>query len=110
VWDASCQCAGQLIDCIGTIGGSALPGSSCDDGDLSTGADKWGSDCVCAGLPYDCVGVPGGPALPGTLCNDGLAERWAILGCQLQLCGGSTPPIDCTGTPGGTALPGTVLR
>ncbi|MBK7297682.1 MAG: hypothetical protein IPI91_14120 [Flavobacteriales bacterium] len=24
IWNANCQCAGQVIDCEGTIGGSAL--------------------------------------------------------------------------------------
>ena len=62
---------GQLVDCLGIPGGPALPGTTCDDGDATTGNDVYGSNCVCAGLLIDCLNVPGGGALPGTPCDDG---------------------------------------
>ena len=45
-------------------------GSSCDDGDASTGNDVLQADCTCAGELIDCLGIPGGSTLPGTACND----------------------------------------
>lgn len=44
-------------DCEGVIGGPAVPGTACDDGDPSTVGDTYGEDCVCAGLPLtgDCL-------------------------------------------------------
>ena len=44
-------------DCEGVIGGPAVPGSSCDDGDANTVGDVYGEDCVCAGFPLtgDCL-------------------------------------------------------
>ncbi len=63
-------------DCTGTPGGTALPGTACNDGNANTENDVYGSNCVCAGtpMPLDCLGVPNGTALPGTPCNDGLAN------------------------------------
>jgi len=39
-------------DCEGVIGGPALPGTACDDGNPDTNNDTWTEDC-------DCVGVEG---------------------------------------------------
>lgn len=95
----------QPADCLGVPGGTALPGTPCDDGDATTGNDQWNSDCACVGLPLDCAGVPGGGALPGTPCDDGDAATGDDVyqaDCQ---CAGL--PLDCAGTPGGALLPGT---
>lgn len=59
-----------LADCLGQVGGPALPGTPCDDNDTTTGDDTWSASCVCEGLLIDCENVPGGPALPGTACDD----------------------------------------
>ena len=40
-------------DCEGVPGGSALPGTSCDDLDASTGNDTWDANCVCVGQLID---------------------------------------------------------
>ena len=93
-------------DCLGVPGGTALPGSACNDGDPQTVNDTWNVNCTCAGtLPNDCLGVPGGTAQPGTACDDGLAttgnDTWNS-NCQ---CVGEL--IDCEGVAGGSALPGT---
>ena len=95
-------------DCNGVVGGTALPGTACDDGNANTGNDTWNANCQCVGQVIDCTGTPGGTALPGTSCNDGNAntgnDTWNA-NCQ---CVGQV--IDCTGTPGGTALPGTACN
>ncbi|NUQ15985.1 MAG: hypothetical protein HUU33_11760, partial [Flavobacteriales bacterium] len=61
-------------DCLGVIGGPALPGTACDDGNANTGNDTWDANCDCVGQVIDCLGVAGGPALPGTACDDGNAN------------------------------------
>ena len=82
------QAAGTLppppADCNGVPGGSALPGTSCNDGNSSTNNDTWNANCQCVGVtvqPTDCNGLVGGSALPGTSCNDGnpntINDRWS---------------------------------
>jgi hypothetical protein len=96
---APTDCA--VLDCQGIPGGSALPGTPCDDGDPTTGNDTWTSECECAGVPVDCAGEPGGSALPGTPCDDGNPntgdDTWSS-DCE---CVGL--PLDCAGVPGGDA-------
>lgn len=91
-------------DCEGVAGGTALPGSACDDNDAQTGNDAWQSDCTCAGLPFDCAGTPGGNALPGTPCDDGLGTTGNDIWQNDCTCAGLM--IDCAGVPGGSDLPG----
>ncbi len=43
-------CPDPEADCEGVLGGSALPGTACDDGDATTSDDVYGDDCVCAGV------------------------------------------------------------
>lgn len=38
-----------LVDCNGTLGGLALPGLPCDDGNAATVNDLYTSECTCAG-------------------------------------------------------------
>ncbi len=92
------------LDCQGVPGGTAMPGSPCDDGNAATGNDTWQSDCTCAGLAFDCMGVPGGSALPGTPCDDGNATTGSDTWQSDCTCAGVL--IDCLGIPGGSALPG----
>ncbi len=67
-------------DCNGVAGGSALPGTSCDDGSACTINDLWSAACVCAGTFQDtdgdgvCDADDNCPALAGQIggaCNDG---------------------------------------
>lgn len=58
----------QEVDCLGVPGGSAQPGTSCDDGNADTQNDVFDNSCVCVG--EDCLGVLGGNALPGQPCDD----------------------------------------
>lgn len=39
----------QTVDCLGVPGGSALPGTPCDDGNPDSANDIWQDDCVCEG-------------------------------------------------------------
>ena len=36
-------------DCLGNIGGNALPGTACNDGNPNTINDTWNGSCVCVG-------------------------------------------------------------
>jgi hypothetical protein len=38
-------------DCLGNVGGTALPGTPCDDGNPETENDLFNDECVCAGIP-----------------------------------------------------------
>jgi hypothetical protein len=48
---------------MGVPGGTALPGTACNDGDPSTVLDTWSAACVCAGYAVDCAGVINGSAI-----------------------------------------------
>lgn len=61
--------ANSTVDCLGVPNGTALPGTSCDDGDSDTSNDVYSPGCVCWG--QDCAGTYGGSALPGSPCDDG---------------------------------------
>jgi uncharacterized delta-60 repeat protein len=43
--------AAPAVDCLGVSGGSALPGTACDDGYASTTNDTWSANCTCVGIP-----------------------------------------------------------
>ena len=82
----------QPSDCAGIPGGSALPGTGCDDGNADTQNDVYSTDCVCVG--EDCLGVLGGNALPGQPCDDndpGTTNDTWLTGC---LCQGSVGMVE----------------
>ncbi len=96
-------------DCLGVPGGTAIPGSACNDGNAGTVNDVYQANCVCAGvLPNDCLGVPGGPAQPGTACNDNNPLTGNDVYGANCVCAGEL--IDCLGVAGGPALPGTACN
>ncbi|MBL8001458.1 MAG: PKD domain-containing protein [Flavobacteriales bacterium] len=41
---------GGTVDCLGIPGGTALPGTPCNDGNPGTTNDTWGANCVCSGV------------------------------------------------------------
>ncbi|MBK9417024.1 MAG: hypothetical protein IPN62_06940 [Flavobacteriales bacterium] len=94
----------QPADCAGTPGGTALPGTPCDDSDGTTGNDTWNSQCQCVGIPLDCAGIPGGSATPGTACDDGDPTTGMDTYGPDCTCAGLL--FDCAGVPGGLELPG----
>jgi len=100
----NCNCVGALVDCVGIIGGSALPGTPCDDNDPGTANDMWDANCDCTGVLIDCAGVPGGSALPGNPCDDSDPTTGNDMWDMNCNCVGEV--IDCTGVPGGMNLPG----
>jgi hypothetical protein len=60
---------------LGIVGGTALPGTPCDDGNAGTTNDAFTGACVCVGeAAADCQGTIGGTALPGTPCDDDSAQ------------------------------------
>jgi hypothetical protein len=97
VYDANCSCI-YPVDCQGVAGGSALPGSACDDGLASTTGDAWTVDCACTG--YDCLGIAGGSTGPGSPCD------YYTVGDGVYDANCSCLWIDCLGVPGGTATIG----
>jgi len=94
-----------VVDCLGVPSGSALPGTSCDDGDATTGDDRWSIDCTCEGELIDCVGDAGGSVLPGTPCDD--ADSGTGNDVYRTDCACAGELIDCLGSIGGPSLPGT---
>jgi len=101
----NCSCLGLMNDCLGVLGGTALPNTHCDDDDALTGNDRWNSSCECVGLLIDCAGIPGGTALPNSPCNDGnLLTANDAWNDECQCIG---EPVDCQGQPNGPNLPGT---
>lgn len=93
-----------VADCEGVVGGPAIPGSACDDGDTNTGNDAYDSNCNCSGQAIDCAGVAGGTSVPGTSCNDGDANTGNDVYDNNCNCAGQA--LDCQSTPGGSAVPG----
>ncbi|MFT3886245.1 MAG: thrombospondin type 3 repeat-containing protein [Flavobacteriales bacterium] len=74
--------SGSSADCQGIVGGPALPGTSCNDGDVCTTGDAWNSNCQCVGTYRDsdgdgiCDGQDNCPNVAGQIgssCNDGQA-------------------------------------
>ncbi len=48
--DGLCFTSDELqADCQGVLGGNALPGTACDDGNPDTADDVWSADCICEG-------------------------------------------------------------
>jgi hypothetical protein len=94
-----------VIDCNGTAGGSALPGTPCDDGDPTTINDEYEGNCACVGMiatNVDCQGLANGTALPGSPCDDGNANTGNDTWTNNCECSGQV--IDCHGTIGGSAV------
>ncbi len=75
-----------VVDCEGTTGGTALPGTSCDDGNSGTTNDTYTTACDCLG--DDCEGIQGGGSLPGTPCDDGNEETLNDVWTSSCLCAG----------------------
>lgn len=91
------------MDCLGELGGPALPGTQCDDGDPLTSDDTYTEQCECIG--YDCLGQQGGSALPGSACDDGNILTTNDTYTTACTCEGTA--VDCEGVAGGTNVPGT---
>ena len=89
------------VDCEGVDGGTALPGTPCDNGNVNnTGfPDIWLNDCTCHDY---CDGWDMNSGYPGDVCDDGdptTGNDVILPGC---ICSGFTP--DCEGVLNGPAL------
>lgn len=63
-----------VVDCLGVTGGTALPGTMCDDNDPNTTGDMWSAACVCAGNP---ICEP--PVITSTLDNSPSCSTTGLL-------------------------------
>ncbi|MBK6830463.1 MAG: fibronectin type III domain-containing protein [Flavobacteriales bacterium] len=119
-----------VTDCLGVAGGSALPGTPCNDNNACTTGDTWGASCQCIGTasadsdgdgvcnaqdgcPNDANKIaPGqcgcGNLEPGSPCNDGNGSTINDVVTASCTCVGQT--VDCLGVPGGSALPGSACN
>src|SRR5204862_118449 len=72
-----------VVDCLGVAGGTALPGTSCNDNNACTTSDTWNASCQCVGTASGdtdgdgiCNAQDNCPTVPGQIgstCNDGNA-------------------------------------
>lgn len=109
-------CPENVVDCNGVLGGSALIGTPCDDGEDSTLLDSWQADCSCVGIDsslivLDCTGMPNGPNQPGTPCIVDPALPVLPIGiwsndCQC-IADSAFTFTDCLGVVNGSNLSGT---
>jgi len=83
-------------DCLGTIGGTALPGTPCDDSDPETSDDTWTADCVCIGT--GCVA----PAITGTSNNGPICSNNVL---DLSVSATGSGPLTFAWTGPGTFSP-----
>ncbi|HRH70359.1 MAG TPA: PKD domain-containing protein [Flavobacteriales bacterium] len=49
ILNVTLNCGAQAYDCDGLLGGNALPGTACDDGNALTFYDTWSPGCQCLG-------------------------------------------------------------
>ncbi|MBS1937900.1 MAG: hypothetical protein JSS84_08845, partial [Bacteroidetes bacterium] len=90
--------AGNCVaDCLGVLGGTALPGTPCDDGNPNTTNDTWSSNCVCVGTP-GCTP----PAISGTTSNSPICSGAAL---SLGVTASGTAPLTYAWTGTGTFNP-----
>ncbi|MFN3876216.1 MAG: fibronectin type III domain-containing protein, partial [Flavobacteriales bacterium] len=74
--------SGSATDCNGTAGGSALPGTPCNDGNPCTVNDAWNASCQCVGTLVQLTATitAGGPT---TFCAGGSVVLSANTGTGL---------------------------
>lgn len=84
------------FDCLGVEGGTALPGTPCDDGDPATLDDAWTADCTCVGNPCDAPQISG-TTNSSPVCADGVL--------QLAVLATGTPPLNFAWSGSGTIVP-----
>ncbi len=84
------------FDCLGIVGGTALPGTPCDDGDPNTNADKWTANCECVGTT--CIV----PLISGTTNNSPVCSGNVL---QLGVLATGTQPLSYAWTGTGSFTP-----
>ena len=73
-------------DCEGTPGGTALPGTACDDGNPNTLDDIWSAECVCAGIP-DAIEENGGLSAGVSLVPNPAHDQVTITSSKARILG-----------------------
>jgi subtilisin-like proprotein convertase family protein len=81
-------------DCEGVVGGPALPGTACDDGDDCTADDVYDAECNCAGTPVASCTLP--PTMQACDDGDDCTENDME---GIDTCDGVTVCVPCAGTP-----------
>ena len=84
-------------DCLGIPGGTALPGTPCDDLDPGTFDDTWGANCVCTGTT-GCVP----PTITGTSTNSPICSS---NGLNLAVTATGSGPLSYAWTGAGSYSP-----
>ncbi len=79
--DLTCE---ALEDCEGEVGGTALPGTPCDDGDPGTFFDSWSPGCQCLG----------GPDEDNYITVSGTVIGCTGAGMPVRIIGAGTPWVD----------------
>ncbi|WKZ65792.1 MAG: delta-60 repeat domain-containing protein [Flavobacteriales bacterium] len=98
-----------VFDCLGVLGGSALPGTPCNDNNACTTGDTWNPSCQCVGTPLPdsdndglCDAQDSCPLVPGTVgspCDDNdPCTLNDALGADCLCVGTSAPDSDGDGT------------
>ncbi|TXI80490.1 MAG: hypothetical protein E6Q44_07040, partial [Flavobacteriales bacterium] len=77
------QLGACTTDCLGVIGGSALPGTACNDNNACTTNDTWNVSCQCVGTAI------AGPSITSS-------------GSNSPICAGSTLSLNAVATGSGT--------
>ncbi|MCB9170944.1 MAG: hypothetical protein H6594_11390 [Flavobacteriales bacterium] len=108
----------QVPDCEGVLGGPAIPGAPCDDGDPLTVDDAYDLQCSCTGVPANGIAADGtGTSIAWRATQDALVVRsdrahawnWHILTTDGRCVGtgaftGTTERITLQGLPSGAYL------
>lgn len=84
------------FDCLGVSGGTALPGTACNDGDPNTTGDTWSANCECVGSACNL------PLINGTTNNSPLCSGNLL---QLGVLATGTPPLSYAWTGSGNFAP-----
>ncbi|MFT3886063.1 MAG: hypothetical protein QM724_11735 [Flavobacteriales bacterium] len=89
-------------DCLGVVGGTALPGTSCNDNDPNTTNDTWSTSCVCSGTVPCTAPVAGGITSNSPICSGGTLS--------LSVNPAGTAPLSYAWTGTGTFSPNRTSR
>ena len=93
-------------DCLGVIGGPALPGTACNDNNACTINDLWSASCVCEGTVEDADGdgicnandnCPNLAGVQGDACNDNNACTINDVITAACVCAGTVADADADG-------------
>ncbi|MBL7950682.1 MAG: hypothetical protein JNM62_03080, partial [Flavobacteriales bacterium] len=77
------QAGNCTTDCLGVVGGPALPGTACNDNNACTTGDTWNASCQCVGTAV------AGPSITSATSNS-------------PICAGSTLSFNASATGAGT--------